>query len=74
MVLRSRIVLLAAEGIGNSEISRNLACGRVTVVRWRGSFPSLIDLDDQVRRFINYYNAHEAHPYRWTYTGQPRAV
>jgi transposase len=40
----------------------------------RGSFGGLTDLDDQVMRFIDYYNAQEAHPYRWTYTGQPRAV
>jgi transposase len=40
----------------------------------RGSFSSLQDLDDQVMSFITYYNAQEAHPYRWTYTGQPRAV
>ena len=40
----------------------------------RGSFRSLQDLDEQVMRFIAYYNAQEAHPYRWTYTGQPRAV
>jgi ribosomal protein S15P/S13E len=31
-------------------------------------------LDDQVMSFIDYYNAQEAHPYRWTYNGQPRAV
>jgi transposase len=40
----------------------------------RGSFDSLQDLDDKVTRFIDYYNAKEARPYRWTYTGQPRAV
>jgi len=40
----------------------------------RGSFTGLPDLDDKVMAFIDYYNTHEAHPYRWTYTGQPRAV
>jgi len=40
----------------------------------RGSFDGLTDLDDKVMSFIDYYNAQEAHPYRWTYTGQPRAV
>jgi transposase len=40
----------------------------------RGSFDSLQDLDDKVTGFIDYYNTKEAHPYRWTYTGQPRAV
>jgi hypothetical protein len=40
----------------------------------RGSSPSRQDLDDKVMAFIAYYNAQEAHPYRWTYTGQPRAV
>lgn len=51
MVLRSRIVLLAAEGMGNSEISRDLGCGRVTVVRWRGRFAQhgLAGLEDEPR-------------------------
>jgi hypothetical protein len=33
-----------------------------------------LDLDAKVSGFIDYYNAKAAHPYRWTYTGQPRAV
>jgi len=24
--------------------------------------------------FIDYHNQHDARPYRWTYTGQPREV
>lgn len=40
----------------------------------RGSFSGRRDLEDKVMSFIDYYNAKEAHPYRWTYTGQPRAV
>jgi len=40
----------------------------------RGSFASLQELEQTVMGFIDYYNDQEAHPYRWTYTGQPRAV
>lgn len=40
----------------------------------RGSFDGWADLDGKVMRFIDYYNAHEARPYRWTYTGQPRTI
>ena len=37
----------------------------------RGSFASLAELDAALLRFIEYYNRHLAHPYRWTYTGTP---
>ena len=40
----------------------------------RGSSASLDDLASKVEAFIGHYNQFEAHPYRWTYTGQPRAV
>lgn len=51
MVLRSRIILLAAEGMGNSAIAAQLRCGRVTVVRWRGRFAEhgLAGLQDEPR-------------------------
>lgn len=40
----------------------------------RGSFCSTDDLGAKVAAFIEHYNEHYAHPYRWTYTGQPRAI
>jgi len=38
------------------------------------SFCALNDLAEKMRSFIDYYNQEQAWPYRWTYTGQPRAV
>jgi hypothetical protein len=35
-----------------------------------GSFSSLADLQDRIGRFIEYYNIHLAHPYRWTCDGK----
>lgn len=35
-----------------------------------GSFSSLTDLKDRILRFIEYYHAHLAHPYRWTCDGK----
>lgn len=35
-----------------------------------GSFVSLTDLRDRIRRFIEYYNTNLAHPYRWTCDGK----
>jgi transposase len=37
----------------------------------RGSFPSVKDFTRRLERFLQEYNARHAHPYRWTYTGQP---
>jgi transposase len=37
-VRRARIVLLAAQGMGNREIARELGVGRVQVARWRDRF------------------------------------
>lgn len=37
----------------------------------RGNFPSVADLEDKLRRFLDYYNRTMAHPFEWTYTGQP---
>jgi transposase len=39
----------------------------------RGNFHSPDDLMDKIIAFIEYYDAHLAHPYRWTYTGKPLA-
>jgi len=37
----------------------------------RGNFPSLVDLEDKLGRFLDYYNTTMAHPFNWTYTGKP---
>jgi transposase len=37
----------------------------------RGSFTSAKDFERRLERFLNEYNARHAHPYRWTYTGEP---
>jgi len=37
----------------------------------RGNFRSKADLTRKILEYIAYYNKHLAHPYRWTYTGQP---
>jgi transposase len=37
----------------------------------RGDFASAEDFCTRLRAYLNDHNAHRAHPYRWTYTGQP---
>lgn len=37
----------------------------------RGSFTSAKDFERRLERFLKDYNARHAHPYRWTYTGEP---
>jgi transposase len=37
----------------------------------RGSFTSLRDFERRLERFLKDYHARHAHPYRWTYTGEP---
>jgi hypothetical protein len=37
----------------------------------RGSFTSAKDFDRRLERFLKDYNLRHAHPYRWTYTGEP---
>lgn len=37
----------------------------------RGSFPSAKDFERRLERFVREYNTRHAHPYRWTYTGEP---
>ena len=41
VALRARIVLLAADGVANNAIARQLATSRPTVLLWRGRFSSL---------------------------------
>jgi transposase len=37
----------------------------------RGSFVSTEDLHEQLKKFIEYFNAVLAKPFKWTYTGKP---
>jgi transposase len=37
----------------------------------RGSFTSIKDFERRLERFLKDYNDRHAHPYRWTYTGEP---
>jgi hypothetical protein len=37
----------------------------------RGDFGSPEEFERRLGAFLEDYNAHHAHPYRWTYTGQP---
>lgn len=37
----------------------------------RGSFPGVKDFPRRLERFLTEYNTRHAHPYRWTYTGEP---
>ena len=37
----------------------------------RGSFTSAKDFVRRLERFLKDYNSRHAHPYRWTYTGEP---
>jgi hypothetical protein len=37
----------------------------------RGDFPSAEDFVRRLAAFLQDYNTHYLHPYRWTYTGQP---
>ena len=43
LVLRARIVLLAAGGMTNAQIARQLGCGVAVVRTWRGRFADLRD-------------------------------
>ena len=36
-----------------------------------GNFTSVVDLESQLREFMDYYNRTMAHPFAWTYTGKP---
>jgi DDE superfamily endonuclease len=37
----------------------------------RGDFRSAHDFETRLAEYLEVYNTHHAHPYRWTYTGQP---
>jgi DDE superfamily endonuclease len=37
----------------------------------RGDFTSAHDFETRLCHYMEGYNTHHAHPYRWTYTGQP---
>ena len=37
----------------------------------RGDFDSACDFETRLFDYLEIYNTHHAHPYRWTYTGQP---
>jgi transposase len=37
----------------------------------RGDYDSAQDFDTRLADYLEVYNTHHAHPYRWTYTGQP---
>ena len=37
----------------------------------RGDFASAQEFETRLCEFLEVYNTHHAHPYRWTYTGQP---
>jgi hypothetical protein len=41
--------------------------------RWlkRGDFPSAEEFTTRLQAYMDDHNEHRAHPYRWTYTGQP---
>jgi DDE superfamily endonuclease len=37
----------------------------------RGDFVSVPEFEERLVRYLEAYNLEQAHPYRWTYTGQP---
>jgi DDE superfamily endonuclease len=37
----------------------------------RGDFASVAEFEGRVRAYLDAYNLERAHPYRWTYTGEP---
>lgn len=37
----------------------------------RGNFASMADFETRLRHWLDHYNWEKAHPYQWTYTGQP---
>jgi hypothetical protein len=37
----------------------------------RGDYDSAQDFETRLSDYLEVYNTHHAHPYRWTYTGQP---
>ncbi len=37
----------------------------------RGDFESAAEFEERIERWLHWYNQEHAHPYRWTYTGEP---
>ena len=37
----------------------------------RGDFGSVREFEERLRAYLDEYNREKAHPYRWTYTGEP---
>jgi len=37
----------------------------------RGDFDSAAEFEERIERWLRWYNREHAHPYRWTYTGEP---
>jgi hypothetical protein len=37
----------------------------------RGDFRSVAEFEERLRLYLDQYNQEQAHPYRWTYTGEP---
>ena len=37
----------------------------------RGDFGSVVAFEERLRSYLEAYNQEKAHPYRWTYTGEP---
>jgi hypothetical protein len=37
----------------------------------RGNFASVSDFVERMQQWLDHYNQEQAHPYQWTYTGQP---
>lgn len=37
----------------------------------RGDFAGATDFESRLQAFLEDYNVRQAHPYRWTYTGEP---
>ena len=40
-------------------------------MRWLGMGPLVKEFEERLWRYMEEYNQEKAHPYRWTYTGEP---
>lgn len=67
---RVRFVFLPKHSSWLNQIETQFGVINRKVVR-RGNFASVADLEDKLRRFIEYFNATMAQPFNWTYTGKP---
>jgi hypothetical protein len=67
LVQCAKILLLAAEGISNTEISERLGISRPTVIAWRrrrGDFASVEELGAAIGRFCHAWNQ-RCQPFVW---------